>query len=753
MTLDYEFSDGSFRRIGKFVDIRRISRMDGGDASGGFGTTYIASSLELGGRLVVLKEFFPGEIAARDRLGRVGPAPSAEQQFYDLRQKFISEADTLARCDFPGVVTIHDRLDFGNGANTFMVLEFVRDRVSADTIAFADQLYHKSAGMADRAAPTLEEVVLFQKPDFVTFAKTFYRLLDTMENVHSEGIFHRDIKPSNVMMPLRRVDEDHEVRLERRPILIDFGASRQTTSGPKRSISLIYTVGYAPPEQINLHGEEGACTDIFALAATAYFALTGRHPDAAMLGEGTGGANYFWAATGGACSQEFAAAMEWALKRDPRDRPQSVREWRRRLPQFEVKEQRRWSRRQMILAAAGAGGVAAAAGLGIVAWTPGLPDTVTTTVRKPMLSSISPVGIAGNRMSGRIALTPAGAALVTNENTADAYCLFAALLGDKNAARATYRSTQYLSFGSDILPLSDGGLIAGGFAGASPFKALLIRIGSDGRELWSRSPDIGAVKSLALANNRIYAACGSADPLDKTGVAKLHIFNLDGQELGSPFDVSVRGYESLVRIAVLDGERIITLCQRVLRDGMIGGVLSGYQLGSKGVSDLWPSYSDEKWLDEGGFKYSQPTDLVVVNGEAFVSGMVASGEDEGVRYSPYLQRFDCEHGVRRWATASPFGPEASTTPIATVALALVDEGSDRRLYAGYCLPDAKGENLQSRIVQISPDGQALSLATIGGPGQPFNLQSLAANAAGAVAMGYTRFPDYKLLVAKLGWEV
>ncbi len=97
-------------------------------------------------------------------------------------------------------------------------------------------------------------------------------MLKVLQFVHENGSIHRDIKPSNIM-------RDRKNRL----YLLDFGAVKQVTttgqtvSGGGRSTG-IYTMGYAPSEQMN-GSQVYPCTDLYALAATCLCLLTGKTPE------------------------------------------------------------------------------------------------------------------------------------------------------------------------------------------------------------------------------------------------------------------------------------------------------------------------------------------------------------------------------------------------------------------------------------------------------------------------------------------
>ena len=90
-------------------------------------------------------------------------------------------------------------------------------------------------------------------------------IIDGLREVHAAGFLHRDIKPSNVFV--RRSDET--------PVLLDFGAARQALGRKSKSLTAVASAGYSPPEQYESEGEQGPWTDIYALSALCYRAITG----------------------------------------------------------------------------------------------------------------------------------------------------------------------------------------------------------------------------------------------------------------------------------------------------------------------------------------------------------------------------------------------------------------------------------------------------------------------------------------------
>ncbi|NJS13170.1 MAG: serine/threonine protein kinase, partial [Microcoleus sp. CSU_2_2] len=93
-------------------------------------------------------------------------------------------------------------------------------------------------------------------------------ILKVLDFVHSRGSIHRDIKPANIM-------RGNNGRL----YLLDFGAVKQVTqtAGTSKASTGIYSLGYAPPEQMS--GQEVyPATDLYALAVTCITLLSGLQP-------------------------------------------------------------------------------------------------------------------------------------------------------------------------------------------------------------------------------------------------------------------------------------------------------------------------------------------------------------------------------------------------------------------------------------------------------------------------------------------
>jgi hypothetical protein len=145
-------------------------------------------------------------------------------------------------------------------------------------------------------------------------------LLDGLEAVHRAGYLHRDIKPSNVML-----------RPDGRPVLLDFGSARSALSRGTRAVTSLVTPGYAPYEQYYNDGNQGPWTDIYALGAILHQIVAGKPPIEAparlkndpLPPARTIGAKRY--------PDAMLGAIDWALRFDETQRPQSVGEWRKAL--------------------------------------------------------------------------------------------------------------------------------------------------------------------------------------------------------------------------------------------------------------------------------------------------------------------------------------------------------------------------------------------------------------------------------------
>jgi len=214
---------------------------------GGFGVTYIGFDAALE-RKIAIKEYLPTNFSTR-MIGQnnltVYEGENGEQFRAGLKG-FIDEARRLSKLNaLPGIVDIYD--SFLQNETGYIVMEYL------DGKTVKEELFENGVFEYEKA----KTVIL--------------KILETLKEVHKEGIIHRDIAPDNIFLI-----KNGEVRM------IDFGASRYATTLHSKSLSVILKPGYAPEEQYRTHGQQGSWSDMYALAATFYKMITGITPEESM---------------------------------------------------------------------------------------------------------------------------------------------------------------------------------------------------------------------------------------------------------------------------------------------------------------------------------------------------------------------------------------------------------------------------------------------------------------------------------------
>ena len=279
-------------------------RLDTVLGAGGFGITYRAYDAHLD-MFVAIKEYLPGEFAARTEASTVVPKSNTDAQDYHWGlTRFLDEARTLARFNHPHLNRV--LRFFESNGTAYMVLEYVHGETLADRLS---------------REPYLEEEPLQRLLDEV---------LSGLAVMHEAGYVHRDIKPGNLMLR----EEDGSA------VVLDFGAARQAVGQRSKPITSILTPGYAPIEQYDSKADDvGPWSDIYALGMVAYRCISGlgdsELPDAVTRGrtqrKGQIDLTPAIEAGEGRYNPKLLEAIDWAMEVDEGDRPQSVAAWRQAL--------------------------------------------------------------------------------------------------------------------------------------------------------------------------------------------------------------------------------------------------------------------------------------------------------------------------------------------------------------------------------------------------------------------------------------
>lgn len=249
--------------------------------TGGFGETYKAIDTQRpNSPLCVVK--------------RLRPANKSPKFMRLAESLFKREAEVLER------LGKHDQIPqllayFEDQDEFYLAQEYV------DGVSLADELR-----MYKLLRPISEQKVVL----------ILYELLEILEFVHQQGVIHRDIKPANV---IRR-------RLDKKLVLIDFGAVKQVAALEEQSDGTVLTVaigtqGYTAPEQ--LMGKPCPSSDIYSLGMTGIRSLTGIEPrelESARIGTT---AEFDWK-TSVQISHALTAILDKMVRVDVSDRYRTV---------------------------------------------------------------------------------------------------------------------------------------------------------------------------------------------------------------------------------------------------------------------------------------------------------------------------------------------------------------------------------------------------------------------------------------------
>ena len=211
----------------RYVAIKKIGK-------GGFGTTYLAVDMAKKNSYCVIKQLEPAT-----------ENPDAYKTALNL---FNREAKTMAKLDHPQIPKLLNY--FEEKQQFYLIQDFVLGK-NLEQIVRKGEIYSETA------------------------AKNFLRdMLPVLTYIHSQKVIHRDIKPGNIL-------QDKKTK---KLFLIDFGAVKeqvntqlmnQNPEGVFTKIS-VGTMGFAPPEQLAMRPVYSS--DVYALAATCIYLLTGKAP-------------------------------------------------------------------------------------------------------------------------------------------------------------------------------------------------------------------------------------------------------------------------------------------------------------------------------------------------------------------------------------------------------------------------------------------------------------------------------------------
>ena len=270
-------ADGAYLAAGTRIDRYLILDRLGG---GGMGLVYRAHDSELN-RTVALKVLPPPLCRTPEHLNR-----------------FRAEAKAQARLHSPYIITLYSMLELPAGA--VLVLEYVKGE-SLET-----RLRRHGPLSTDEAI------------------QVFAQALTGVEHMHEMGVIHRDLKPSNLFL-----NDDGPVKV------MDFGVAKSSDQDAFQRGSLVGTLLYISPEQINGRALDHR-TDVYTMGVSLYEAVTGRLPfergsDYALMHAHTQENPPSPRSLRRALPPELEGAILKAMEKDPNRRFQTAGEFRQAL--------------------------------------------------------------------------------------------------------------------------------------------------------------------------------------------------------------------------------------------------------------------------------------------------------------------------------------------------------------------------------------------------------------------------------------
>ncbi len=168
----------------------------------------------------------------------------------ELVQRFQREAEIIAALAHPNIVEFLEHGTLGDGTR-YILMEFVAGH---DMARLLEREHRLTPGEAE---PLLLDMA------------------GALDYAHGRGVVHRDIKPSNVLLaPL----EPPVALRTHRAVLTDFGIAKLTEATALTRTSMMGTLDYMAPEQIQAFGDVDGRADVYSLGVLAYQLFTGRRP-------------------------------------------------------------------------------------------------------------------------------------------------------------------------------------------------------------------------------------------------------------------------------------------------------------------------------------------------------------------------------------------------------------------------------------------------------------------------------------------
>jgi serine/threonine protein kinase len=218
-----------------------------------------------------------------------------QDEINNLQRNIYQEAVELLKCKHENIVSFIDVFEDKDTNLVCIIMEYVGKESLAD---FKKSLSQKKA------------------------LKYIQQIGEALIYLHQNGKVHRNVKPSNILLQEGQPGK---------AVLIGFRLAREFNH-PLTEINTDLSDGFVPKEMSSKRGKIGKFTDVYSLAATLYFLLTGKAPASVSDRNYNKWDNHkdslqepkqINSSVSDCVNQAILKGMEI----EPEDRPQSVEEW------------------------------------------------------------------------------------------------------------------------------------------------------------------------------------------------------------------------------------------------------------------------------------------------------------------------------------------------------------------------------------------------------------------------------------------
>lgn len=210
---------------------------------GGFGITYVGWDVTLEMK-VAIKEYYPSGLASRsnsfsNQIQWDMSENDAGQRMVGM-ERFLKEARRMAKLDsVPAIVRVRDA--FQENETAYIIMDFV------EGVTLKSYLMEHGVLGYEGCMALLSQII------------------DSLAVIHDQGFIHRDISPDNIM-----IQPDGTARL------LDMGAAVDMKANAGKVSMAVVKRNFSAPEQYMESMPLGSWTDVYAMAATIYYAMTGQ---------------------------------------------------------------------------------------------------------------------------------------------------------------------------------------------------------------------------------------------------------------------------------------------------------------------------------------------------------------------------------------------------------------------------------------------------------------------------------------------